>query len=141
MSLTIILCFFINSITPPTDVIARDNPNDDGGKINVTWTLSTDDQQLDGYEIYRKAATDTAFTERAFRGKSVTSYLDEETKDGTRYYYKISAVKDTEVAESAISIVAISSPQWFDTSKIGVVVFAALFIFLILFFISRRKKG
>jgi Domain of unknown function (DUF6754) len=141
MSFLLSLCYFFNLLAPPTNVIARDNPNDEGGKILVTWTLSADDQQLDGYEIYRKAETDTAFTDLAFRGKSVATYLDEEAKDGTRYYYKISAIMGNETAESEISHTAVSSPQWFDTSKTGVVVFAALFIFLIVFFISRAKKG
>ena len=141
MSFTLILCFFLNSITPPTDVIARDHPNDDGGKVNVTWTLSTDNEQLDGYQIYRKVEKDTAFTELAFRGKEVNSYLDEETQDRISYYYKIAAVKGDEVAESGLSNPGKSSPQWFDTGKTNVLVFAALFIFLIIFFISRAKKG
>lgn len=144
MSVLSILYLFLSALgglAPPTNVIARDNPNDDGGKINVTWTLSVDNNQLDGYRIYRKAENDTAFTELAFRGKKVNSYLDEETQDGVRYYYKIAAVKGNEVAESELSNVVKSSPQWFDTDKINVVVFTALFIFLIIFFISRAKKG
>jgi hypothetical protein len=133
--------FLLNSLAPPTDVIARDNPNDAGGQINVTWKLSADDNQFDGYKIFRKAEKDSTFTELAFRGKGVNSYLDEETQDGIRYYYKITAIQGNEIAESSISNLVISSAQWFDTNKINVVVFTALFIFLIVFFISRAKRG
>jgi hypothetical protein len=141
MSLLLSFFCFINTLAPPTNVVARDNPNDDGGKINVTWILSVDDNQLDGYEIYRQAENDTSFTKLAFRGKGIASYLDEETHAGVHYHYKITAVKSNEFIESAISNVAASSPQWFDTDKTNVVVFTALFIFLIVFFISQAKRG
>ncbi len=117
------------SLAPPINLCARDNPNDDGGKINLTWTLSSDDEELDGYRIYRKTETDTGFIELAFRGKGVNSYLDEEAQDGILYYYKITAIKGDEVAESELSNPVKSSPQWFDTSRINVVIFAGLFIF------------
>lgn len=135
------LFFLLHTLAPPTDVKAKDNPNDDGGKINIYWTLSIDDPLLDGYEIYRKGEKDTAFTKLAFRGKGVNSYLDEETQDGIPYYYKIIAVKGNEIAESELSNLVRSSAQWFDTDKINVLVFTGLFIFLLLFFISRAKKG
>lgn len=134
-------CLAIYSITPPTGLIAQDNPNDDGGKIKLTWTLSAEDDELDGYEIYRRSETDSGFIKLAVRGRGVNTYLDEETKDGIRYYYKVVAIKGAKKAESQVSNAAESLPQWFDTDKINVVVFTVLFIFLILFFINKAKKG
>jgi hypothetical protein len=135
------ISIFLGLLAPPTNIKAKDNPNDDGGKINIFWTLSIDDASLDGYEIYRRAEKETTFTKLGFRGKGVNFYLDEEAQDGIPYYYKICAVKGDERAESELSNLVKSSPQWFDTSKINVLVFTGLFIFLLLFFINRAKKG
>ncbi len=137
---SIALRLVFGELAPPKDVYARDNPNDGGGKIMVTWTIAADDPTLAGYEIYRKGENDTVFLQVAFRGRGVNSYLDEEVQDGMVYYYKIVAVRDEERAE-AVSNPAKSYPQWFDTNKINIVVFTALFIFLILFFISQAKRG
>ncbi|MEO0075308.1 MAG: DUF6754 domain-containing protein [candidate division WOR-3 bacterium] len=49
-----VIPIFANNIEPPTKVIAKDAPNDAGGKIIINWQLSVSDQFLEGYKILRK---------------------------------------------------------------------------------------
>jgi hypothetical protein len=41
------------SISPPTGVMAKDVPNDEGRQLVIRWELSPDDEKLDAYIVYR----------------------------------------------------------------------------------------
>ncbi len=139
--LLIFLTGFSFAISPPTDVRAWDSPNDAGNSINIAWQISPDDPILDGYEISRLAEGAAEFEPIGFIGKTRNSYIDEETRDGIKYQYRVAAVKDSIMVYSEPSNYVQSSSQWFNTDRINVLVFATLFIFLILWFTSRAKKG
>ncbi|MFC1607871.1 T9SS type A sorting domain-containing protein, partial [Candidatus Latescibacterota bacterium] len=42
-----------STVTPPTNVLVTDVPEDNGHSTHLTWTLSTDDASLSHYYIYR----------------------------------------------------------------------------------------
>lgn len=132
---------FILLVLPPTDVRAFDNPNDAGGALKITWQLSPDDSIIDGYEISRLDEGKTDYELVGFIGKARNSYIDDATCDGIKYQYRIAAVKDTIKVYSELSNYATSRPQWFNTERLNVLIFAAIFIFLILWFIAQAKKG
>jgi hypothetical protein len=136
-----ILITLTMAISPPTDVRAWDNPNDAGGAIRISWHLSADDSIIDGYEILRLAEGEKEYQPIGFIGKGRNCYTDDETKDGLRYQYRVSAVKDTIRVYSEPSNFAQSSAQWFNTDRINVLIFTAIFIFLILWFITQAKRG
>ena len=139
--ITSILFTFIFAISPPSDVRAWDNPNVGGGEIRISWKLSSDDSVIDGYEISRLAANKTEYEPIGFIGKSRNSYTDQETSDGVKYQYRVTAVKDKTKAYSEPSNYAISRSQWFNTDRLNVLIFTTVFIFLILWFTSQAKKG
>ena len=139
--ITSIFITFILAISPPSDVRAWDNPNDGGGEIRISWKLSSDDSVIDGYEISRLAVNKTEYEPVGFIGKRRNSYTDEETKDGIKYQYLVAAVKDTMKTYSEPSNFATSQSQWFNTDRLNVLIFATIFIFLILWFTSQAKKG
>jgi len=131
----------VYGIEPPGKVVARDNPNDDGGRIEITWQLSPSDSMIEGYKILRRQEGETEFASVGFMGKGRNSFTDEGTTDNKKYSYKIVAEMDSLEAESALSNQGISKPQWFHTDRINVVFFTLLFTFLIIYFINRAKKG
>ena len=45
----------IRSLDAPDELVAADNPADEGGFVLLTWDLSVDHSILDGYRIYRAA--------------------------------------------------------------------------------------
>ncbi len=129
------------SLEPPSNVIVRDNPNDNGSRILINWQLSPSDSLIEGYKILRRQESDTIACEIGFIGRGRTSFIDESTIDGIKYTYQVVAVQDSLVSASDWSNFAFSKQQWFHTERINVVFFTLLFAFLIIFFINRAKKG
>ncbi len=138
--LTIISFFLGEMALSPESVWARDNPNDGGGKILVEWKLSSFDSLLLGYEVFRQGEGERSEIKVGFVGPGRNSYLDEAAKNGINYRYKVVAVSDSFRAESQFSNFTRSSAQWFNTSKMSVVIFALLLGGLILFWTAKAKK-
>ena len=46
----------IRPLDAPDELVAADNPSDEGGFVQLTWDLSVDHSILDGYRIYRQPA-------------------------------------------------------------------------------------
>ncbi len=85
-----------------------DAPDDQGGRIALTWTLSPSDQVLQGvvagalgpapvepivgvhgYRIYRRAVGDEAFSVVAEVEAGVASFVDETAQHGVHYNYQV----------------------------------------------------
>ena len=135
-------CFLLTSIfalSPPTGVEAHDTPNDGGNSITVEWTLSADDAQIEGYEVYRsEEGSDYEFV--GFLGPGRTRYEDE-TEDGKEYTYKIATLQNAEKAYSEPSEPARSKSQWFDAGSLNLLIGVIVFCLIILYFINQARKG
>ncbi|HWN82771.1 MAG TPA: FlgD immunoglobulin-like domain containing protein, partial [Candidatus Udaeobacter sp.] len=87
-------------ITPPTNLSAVDTPGDDGGSINLSWTLSGDDGagngRVDFYEI-KRTTTSGSYPDDpiAIVTSGTTSYRDETTTDSVPYFYILIATGDS----------------------------------------------
>jgi len=126
-------------IAPPTGVRAYDAPDDGGGVIIMEWQLSSDDAILDGYEIYRSGNAQD-FEKVGYVGKGTNS-IEDETEDGKKYYYKVTALKDTLRAYSEISLPAMSSAQWINRTKLNVLLAMLILGSIILYFVFGARKG
>lgn len=127
------------ALAPPTNIQAYDTPSDGGGAITVTWQLSPDDSILDGYEIHR-SEDDIDFTMVGFAGRGRHRYEDN-TEDGRTYYYKIAALADTVRAFSESTPPALSSPQWFNSDALVLLIAMLIFGGIILYYIYVARKG
>jgi hypothetical protein len=111
----------------PTQVHAADVPNDAGGALFVSWSLSPDDAHLDaltGYRLLRSAAGG-AFELVAELSPGTQEFRDR-TTDGAEYSYKLVALGPGGEAESDASPAAVSSAQWFNRSRANVLVLLLL---------------
>jgi hypothetical protein len=144
---TLVTCVLSYAQNPasPTEVKAYDTRNDAGKSITIEWTLSTTDINdvavLRGYEIYRSEKPDTMFENVGFALTGKTSYDDNTTQDGKKYYYYLRAVSPTGNADSEIVGPVSSKSQWFNTDRTNILILAVLFGFLIIWYIERAKKG
>jgi hypothetical protein len=139
---------------PAVGVSGRDTPNDQGGSIQVTWELSSDDAagMVDYYRVERKVAgaSDSEFENIGDCPAGGTRVTDNNAEDGVMYEYRVAAVRSVptlsgdlvEVTSySSVSSFVQSSAQWFNTSRTVVLVFVVVLSFLIVYYITQAKAG
>lgn len=139
---------------PVTAVTVNDTPNDKGGSIQVSWEPSPDDAAglVDHYTVERKVAgaPDSEFEvigESTAGGSRVT---DNRAEDGIEYTYRVAAVSLVESASGGMSEIVSysstsdgvrSSAQWFNSTRIVVLIFVVVLSLLITYYISQAKAG
>jgi len=118
-----------------------DNPNDNGGKILITWQHVDKEISIDGYEIMR-AEPGKDFQNIGRVSRLETEYIDNQTGDGIQYRYQIIAVKEgLPVSQSEISSPVQSSQQWFNRSRANVLIGFILYAVILFWFIYHARKG
>lgn len=127
------------AILPPERVSARDVPNDEGGKIVITWD-QTNDPALIGYRILRQQRGSDTWDTLAFVGKLNNHYIDDAVVNRIEYRYQIIAVGETKQAVSQPSDYTYSLPQWFDTSTLPALLGTVILSLIFVFFFDRAKR-
>jgi hypothetical protein len=119
----------------------RDNPNDDGSRIAISWQEFTSEMAIDGYEIWR-AEGKNDFEKIAEVKRFERQYTDSETRDGIPYRYKIIVVGNGEIImESEVSAPVESTQQWFNTSRTNVLIGFIIYAAILLYFIYHARRG
>ena len=145
----LIICFvcclcagvaFAQGLAPPTNVTAKDTPNDDGKSITLTWDAAAEGSGITGYKILRGTTPETL--EEIGETKTdetkvdeKTTYVDASVETGTDYVYVVRAVIDNgtdspepvTTADSEITASVQATGQWFHTGKIPL--FCAMLLF------------
>lgn len=121
------------------DLAVFDTPSDGGGSITITWRdPGLPDTQ--GYDILRAASPDGPFEVVGYVPADRTEYLDQKgITDGAPYYYRVRAVGPDSL--SAPSGPVSASAQWFNGSRVSILVAVATFAGLILWFTYHARKG
>jgi len=129
----------------PTNVTAKDIPNDKGGAITVSWEKSADDgagaNNVTGYEVLRSTNRDAGYEHIGNAAPGATQFSDSDTQNKVRYFYKIKVLSFTGTSVSLPSLPAFSKRQWFDLSRLNLFILALVIGFAIFYFISRAKGG
>jgi hypothetical protein len=128
----------IQSVAAPAGVGAFDTPNDQGKSITIRWTPGKEGEA----EAWLVERTDP-------EGPKVVStnaagdigYLDEDVKDRVRYTYRIAAVAGTDTAWSEPTLPIASSPQFFNTARLNILIAMAIFFVLVVYYIETAKRG
>ena len=131
---------FAQGLAPPTNVTAKDTPNDDGKSITLTWDAAAEDSGITVYQILRGTtpetlaeigALDSAAEIGAPDSAEKPTYVDASVETGIDYVYVVRAVSKTEAteetADSEITAPVQATGQWFHTGKIPL--FCAMLIF------------
>jgi hypothetical protein len=131
-------------IGPPSNVRAIDTRNDAGKSITITWVRSPDDSVIDGYQILRVEKGQT-YNPIGMVTKFERRYIDESVTDYKEYMYQINAYKyiapDTVRSVPITSAIVKSSPQWFNTNRINVLIGMIIVFSLILYYIFHARRG
>lgn len=114
------------TLAPPESLQGKDNPNDQGGAILLTWQAPPETAQFSGYRIYRSESPNAAFVRVADEPASSTGYTDSDPtlRDGRPYYYFVATYADGESAPGAVVGPVVSRAQWFNTNRLNVLALA-----------------
>jgi hypothetical protein len=139
---------------PPTNVVAKDAPNDNGHALLVTWTLSADDgagrNNVVSYQILRSDSPDGEFEVRGLVPGGEGTFKDEGAKEKEDanylpphkdFYYKVRVRSDGLFSDSEVSLPAQAYGQWYHTGKTVVLLAVIIFSAFALVFITVARKG
>ncbi len=122
---------------PPVAVRAFDTPNDAGKSITLRWSAA--DTLARTWLIERTGPEGPKVIATSEPGE--TNYLDEEVKDRIRYTYRIAAVAGGDTVWSAPAAAVASTPQFFNTSRVNILIAMVIFFALVVYYIESAKKG
>ncbi|HTI50244.1 MAG TPA: DUF6754 domain-containing protein, partial [Planctomycetaceae bacterium] len=140
---------FAQDLAPPTDLSARDKPNDAGTAIILKWRLSPDDHPdrqprvVKEYEIFRRPA---GGNERELVGTAAygaIEFTDQQCAPDTAYLYEVETVS----RDGGRSVpVVLAQPvravrQWFDRSRGWFFVIVFLVCGAVVWFTRRARSG
>ncbi|RME27466.1 MAG: fibronectin type III domain-containing protein [Candidatus Zixiibacteriota bacterium] len=128
-------------------------PDDGGGSIAITWTLSPDDYDggpVTGYEILRGESSDGPFKVIGTNVRGNTEFVDGKTTDGKDYYYRVvavvKAVDSTGAPYKLTSTPVTAGParskaQWFNMRRFLCLLLTLIVSASIIIFIRKAKRG
>jgi hypothetical protein len=121
----------------PTGLAAYDTPNDRGKSVTLGW------QPVDGAEQYLVERTEPDSQPKVLAGLpgTETGYIDEAATDRRAYSYRVAAVASADTAWSKPCAPVSSSPQFFNTARINVLVAMLVFFALVIYFIETARSG
>lgn len=127
------------TLAPATEVAARDVPNDEGGKVIVTWHHHAEPALL-GYRVLRQSQDSPGWETLGFVGRLARRYVDDEATIRTRYRYKIIAETADLESESEPSGYVASTQQLFNIRTLPALIGTILLGFILIYFILRARR-
>ncbi|MEO0071803.1 MAG: fibronectin type III domain-containing protein [candidate division WOR-3 bacterium] len=133
---------FLIGIAPPESLLVKDNPNDQGQAIVITWTHPTPESVL-GYRIYRSLFPETGFMPVNIELITKTEHLDSDSalRNNTPYYYFVRAYSETDSAQSQIAGPVLPRAQWFNSSRLNVLILTTAISAFFLYYITKARRG
>jgi len=114
---------------PPSELSVADAPGDEGGSLDLAWTLSPDDGggagDVYGYRVFRRTLTGSYVSTAPYAsvGRGVSAYRDPAAITNVRYYYSVAAFDSTNDSAMQGEAYGVSADNWrfFDAAQGGVV--------------------
>jgi hypothetical protein len=138
---TLALLLALSTLTPPQELTAVDNPNDEGGQVVVAWTLPPDSTAPDSIRLYRRAEPDSSFAAISTEPPGSTQYQDAEVQDGVAYYYFVALFVGNDSVRSTVVGPVRSSAQWFNTARTNILVAIVVICLVFFIYIARARRG
>lgn len=142
---------------PPESIAATDHPWDDGTKIDVTFSLSPDDQpppkppKVARYIVERAGERNGRFETvgspvvpdaEAYGSRKMKTTIDK-CLPGEPYYFRVQAVAPDGTRSAPVETTepAVATRQWFDGERVWLAVIMTALCGAIIFFIERARQG
>jgi len=113
----------------PSGLAVSDAPGDEGGNLDLVWSLSPDDGagagDVYGYRVFRRTLNSSYVSTSPYAsvGAGISSYRDTAATINVRYYYSVAAFDSTSDSLMSAEASGVSSDNWrlVDSSNGGVV--------------------
>ncbi len=127
----------------PTDLTAADRPWDNGTRIDLSWSLSSDDAELQGYIIRRRAAQDPEFTRVDLVGPGTSQFTVADLNPEVSYLFQVAAVAEdnTESIPAVTNAPITPTMEWFDGTRLWFLLTLVIFCGAVVAFIRMARKG
>lgn len=143
----LVLCISVSSAfsqggAPPSNVTAKDTPNDDGTSITIKWDAAAEGSGITGYQILRRMADGVLQEIGELLPAGATTYVDSTIEKGTAYTYIVRAVTETEATvDSELTAPVKGTGEWFHTGKTPLFVAMLLFSVAVVWNIYHARSG
>ncbi len=127
----------------PTGLEAVDYPWDNGTRIQLTWSLSPDDDTLLGYAVRRRLADDPQQTLIDILPPGTSAYTVPDLDPELAYLFAVTAIAQDNTESAPASTLAPVTPsvQAFDGTRLWFMVTLVLFSGAVVVFIRMARTG
>ena len=133
---------FSQGLTPPSNVMAVDTPNDDGSSITIKWDTAAEDSGISGYQILRRIADGDLEAIGDLLPAGATTYVDSSIEQGIAYTYIVRGVTETEATVDSEQTAPVEGKdEWFHTGKVALLIAMLLFSAAIVWSIYDARSG
>lgn len=146
------------AIAPPSNVQTADAPNDVGNQVDVTWSLSPDDNgkgSVKGYVIYRVAIDSAEGLESTASATSLagsepigdvaygrTDFTDENATAGTMYTYGVAAVNTSGTSDIAVAALNVTPRmEYINSGKLWFGIIMLTISGVVIWYVRHAKRG
>ena len=119
---------------------AWDVPNDDGGRIGLSWTVDLLSGIPDSMVVER-AAPDGLWEPVETVSPIDGQFTDSGVENGVEYSYRLVPFQDGEPLSPGPQVTASAGVQWLHTGRIGMLVITVLLSAIIMAFIEAGRRG
>ena len=128
---------------PPSSLTAADHPWDNGTRLDLRWSLSSDDAALQGYIVRKKAAAEAAFTRVELLPPGRSAFTVTDLSHEASYLFEVTALaKDNSESPPATTAAPITpTMEWFDGTRVWFLLTLVVFCGAVIWFIALARRG
>ncbi len=128
---------------PRLEITVADVPNDHGGQLRITWTDPGYENLsgFAGFQVTRREVHSDSISIIGVAPFGARELTDDNAVGATEFTYRVAAIVNGVTYPSADSPPAWPTVQWFNWSKISVVVIGLIVCGAVIFFIETAKRG
>lgn len=126
-------------LIPPSGLVARDTPNDEGDSITLSWSFPSH-EAVEGFVVER-AGPEGEFQEVERLHKAARTFEDGGLQRGVAYRYRVGAIYPDTVVMGEPSGQVVPVAQWFNWNRVNILVGLFVFSSLVIYFVNKAKSG
>jgi hypothetical protein len=130
-------------VAGPSALLASDHPWDNGTRVDLTWTLSSDDAGLLGYAVRKKGDADPVFVPVDIVPPGTNRLTVGELSPGGSYLFQIVAIRPDSAESSPATTDVPFTPavQWFDGTRFWFLLTLIVTAGAVMWFIALARRG